>query len=62
MLELLKETEGADSVVIYVASPRAMKRFPPNRNIQITKPLLENLYEKLGEGNVKVVEKDIEKL
>ena len=62
VLELLKETEGADSVVIYVASPRAMKRFPPNRNIQITKPLLENLYEKLGEGNVKVVEKDIEKL
>lgn len=62
ILKLLKHVEGPDHIVIYVANPKAVKRLPSNQNIQITREILEKLYEKIGQSNVKVVEKNIEKL
>lgn len=61
LYDLLSESDGNDSVVIYVRNPKAIKRLPPNRNVNIDQMLLGNLYKVYTEGNVKVVEKSIEK-
>ena len=54
-------SDGNDEIVIYIASPRAMKRLDQNYNIHINPELVGNLTEFLGEKNVKIVEKSIEK-
>lgn len=61
LLEDLKESEGNDSVVIYLEKERAKKVLPSNRNVSASITLLSALIEKLGERNVKLVEKSIEK-
>lgn len=62
LYEDLRESDGKDSVVIFIKSPKAVKRLGPSRNIRIHPQLLNKLYEKYGQQNVKVVEKSIEKL
>ena len=62
ILELLKESDGKDSVIIYISSEKQMKRLPPGRSISVRPELVSKLKEQLGENNVKVVEKSIEKL
>ncbi len=47
--------------MIYIASLRAMKRLGQNYNVHINPELVGNLTEFLGEKNVKIVEKSIEK-
>lgn len=61
IMKLMEESEGDDEIVIFLAEPRAIKRMPVRYNIQITGQLLERLYTEMGEANVKVVEKHIEK-
>ena len=57
---LLYESDGRDEVVIYIENPKSMKRLGKNRCVSATPQLLSQLYEFLGETNVKVVEKKIE--
>ena len=61
LYSLLYGSDGNDEIVIYIASPRAMKRLGQNHNIHINPELVGNLTEFLGEKNVKIVEKGIEK-
>ena len=61
LYEDLKEADGKDSVVIYIKSPKAVKRLGASKSIRISQDLLARLYEKYGKDNVKVVEKSIEK-
>ena len=49
-------------MVIYIGSPKAVKRLGPSKNVKIDQELLDNLYEKYGRDNVKVVEKSIENI
>ena len=58
----LSDSDGRDSVVVYIRSPKAVKRLGPSRNVKINGELLGKLYKKYGSDNVKVVEKSIEKL
>ena len=58
----LSDSDGRYSVVVYIRSPKAVKRLGPSRNVKINGELLGKLYEKYGSDNVKVVEKSIEKL
>ena len=60
--EDIKDSDGKDTVVIYIRSPKAVKRLGPSRSVRIDKGLLDNLYEKYGRDNVKVVEKSIENI
>ncbi len=55
----MMDADGAEHVVIYLAAEKQMKRLPENRNIAITKELLEDLGNFLGKDNVKVVEKSL---
>lgn len=58
----IREEEGRDQVVIYVKSPKSIKRLSENWGIQINQELLHKLTEYFGPENIKVVEKSIEKL
>lgn len=58
----IREEEGRDQVVIYVKSPKSIKRLSENWGIQINQELLHKLTEYFGSENIKVVEKSIEKL
>ena len=58
---ILADSDGNDQVVLYIRAQKAMKRLPPSRSVRINSQLLEILNEKYGAGNVKVVEKSIEK-
>lgn len=56
----LADSEGDDEVVIYCQAERAVKRLPPNKNIQANLQVLGRLMNHFGEKRVKVVEKTIE--
>ena len=62
ILSDLKESEGNDTVIIYLEKERAKKVLPANRNVSASNELVSVLTEKLGEKNVKVVEKTVEKI
>ena len=57
----LLDSDGKDTVVIYISSIKAMKRLPKNYNIHVDEDIVNNLTNFLGKNNVKVVEKSIEK-
>ena len=59
---ILKNSDGIDEVVIYVKEDKAVKRLGKNRSVNANYALLEALYSYMGEKNVKVVEKNIEKI
>ena len=61
LYQMLKSSEGPDSVVIYCKEEKAIKRLPMNRNVGIDQILLGRLTNCYGEKRVKVVEKSIEK-
>ncbi len=58
---MLHDSDGRDEVVVYVKNPKAIKRLGKNLTIHVNEELVNNLTNFLGENNVKVVEKSIEK-
>ena len=58
----IRDSDGKDSVVIYIKSPKAVKSLGASQTVRITQDLLIFLYKKYGMENVKVLEKSIEKL
>ena len=61
LMKLLKSSEGNDQVIIYLKKERAKKMLPPNWNVMADAGLLNRLYCKVGEKNVKVVEMTLDK-
>lgn len=59
ILGILKESEGPDRVVIYLKKERAKKILPANWKVEAAGELLDTLVCKLGEKNVKLVEKNL---
>lgn len=62
LFEILKASEGKDRVIIYLQKEKAKKMLPPTWNVHATDHLVSRLADRLGEKNVKVVEKGLEKL
>ncbi len=60
LLSTIMDSEGSDSVIIYVKKEKMKKVLPASRNIKITDELLGRLYQMFGKKNVKAVEKYIE--
>ena len=60
LMTMLRQSDGRDSVVIYVENPKAMKRLPPSDSVSADETLLEQLMSIFGKENVKLVEKGIE--
>ncbi len=61
LMDILYDSDGNDEVVIYVANPKSLKRLGKNQTVGVNEELLSTLKNFLGEKNVKVVEKSIEK-
>ena len=57
LLDMLKTSEGQDRVVIYLGRERAKKVLPAGWSVDASGVLVEELTRKLGEKNIKVVEK-----
>ena len=55
LFDVLKDSEGQDSVVIYVETPKAMNPLPPNWNVEAGALLVGRLEKMYGKENVKVV-------
>ena len=55
LFDALRQSEGKDSVVIYVADPKAMNALPRNWNVNAGEELVGQLEEMYGKENVKVV-------
>ena len=56
----LMDSEGEDEVIIYVRKEKKKKILPASRNVHVSDPLLEKLFQDFGEKNVKAVQKRIE--
>jgi len=61
LYELLSQSDGDDSVTIYLECEKAIKHLPQSKNINVESDLIRKLKEKYGDHNVQVVEKSIEK-
>ena len=61
VMAVLRESEGKDRVVMYLKKERKLRRLSPSWAINAQGRLLEELHTLLGEKNVKVVQKTIEK-
>ncbi len=55
LYSLLADSDGKDSVIIYIEEIRAMKKLPPNKNVNADKELLARLGGRFGEDNIKIV-------
>ena len=55
LFNALRQSEGKDSVVIYVAQPKMMNALPRNWNVHAGEELVERLTKLYGAENVKVV-------
>ena len=61
VLDILRMAEGNDTVIIYLDKERAKKIMPANWKVCANKPMLERLYQVLGENNVKLVQKGLKR-
>jgi DNA polymerase-3 subunit alpha len=55
LLSLLADSDGNDSVVIYIEALKAMKKLPPARNVSADEELSRRLAAKYGDDNIKIV-------
>ena len=55
LYEAIADSDGRDSIVIYVDALRAKKVLPPSKNVRADKELLERLEGLIGQGNVKLL-------
>ncbi len=55
LFSLLRDSDGNDSVVIYIESLKAMKKLPPNRNVCAGEELAQKLGERYGAENIRIV-------
>lgn len=60
LYEMLRMSDGSDQVVIYIRSPKSMKKLGKAWSIRADEALLQKIVGRYGLNNVKVVEKCIE--
>ena len=60
LFPLLDDSDGNDEVIIYIAQEKRMKRLARSHSVKADDRLVNVLTNFLGEGNVKVVEKNVE--
>ncbi len=55
LFTLMADSDGKDSVIIYIEEEKVMKKLPPNRNVNAEEALCVKLGERFGKENIKVV-------
>ena len=61
LYQILSQSDGGDSVIIYLECEKAIKHLPKSKNINAEVEFINKLKEKYGTGNIQVIEKSIEK-
>ena len=61
VMAALRNSDGKDRVVMYLKEEKKLRRLSENWCVDAKEPLLGQLYQILGEKNVKVVQKTVEK-
>ncbi len=61
VLDVLRLSEGSDSVILYLEKERGKKVLPANWNVKAGAGLIDQLSTIVGEKNVKVVEKGLKR-
>ena len=61
LYQILSQSDGEDSVIIYLEYEKAIKHLPKSKNINAEVEFINKLKEKYGTGNIQVIEKSIEK-
>jgi len=61
IMDILREKEGGDTVIIYLEKEHAKKVLPANWRVMADKSMQEQLIRILGEKNIKVVEKGLKR-
>ena len=54
LFEALNDSDGSDQVIIFIEEGKAIKKLPPNRNVDAGQVLIDKLSVLFGEQNVKV--------
>ncbi len=54
LMQILRESDGKDSVILYIEATKEKKVLPPNMSVLAGKELVDVLSEKFGQENVKV--------
>ena len=54
LLRDISESEGNDSVVLYIEDKKQMKKLPPGRNVNADEALYDVLCKKYGKDNIKI--------
>ncbi|MCI9546389.1 MAG: DNA polymerase III subunit alpha [Lachnospiraceae bacterium] len=62
LTDQIRGAAGKDAVVAYLKKERAMKRLPASQRVSIDALNMEQIYEKFGKENVKILEKGIDKI
>ncbi len=57
LYDLLRESDGQDSVVLYIRKEKAMKKLPPSRNVSADETLIQKLSAVYGQENIRTVER-----
>ena len=55
LFSLTADSDGNDSMIIFIADQKAMKKLPPNWNVNADEALVTKLGERFGKENIKVV-------
>ena len=55
LLSILSDSDGNDSVILYIEDQKVMKKLPPNRNVRADETLQKKLSDKYGKENIKIV-------
>ena len=61
MTEILRGSDGHDTVIIYLEKERAKKVLPTNWHVAASAAVTESLGKIIGEKNVKVMEKGLKR-
>ncbi|MCM1135475.1 MAG: DNA polymerase III subunit alpha [Clostridium sp.] len=55
LFSILADSDGNDSVIIYIESIKAMKKLPPNKNVRADEELSGRLGARYGQQNIRIV-------
>jgi DNA polymerase-3 subunit alpha len=61
LYQILSQSDGEDSVIIYLEYEKAIKHLPKSKNINVESDIVKKLKGIYGDDNVQVIEKSIEK-
>ena len=61
LYQMLHESDGKDSVILYIKSVKAIEKLPPSRNVQADARLVASLQAKFGYRKRESCRKSIEK-